>query len=839
MYIGRRKEELSRKGLRKSSMESLRADIRQSIRFLLKNPGFSAVCVAVLALGIGANTAIFSAVNAVLLQPLPYPHSERILRLTRHFKEGDGDSVSIARFMAWRHAPALESAATYDGEGPGVNLTGGDRPEQLKAIHVSADYFRVFGTSTAIGRTFTQAEDLPHGPKATILSYGLWKRRFGGDRSLVGRTISLNGDPYLVIGVLPEKFVSEQPVDLYIAQQADPNSTSPANYLRAAARLKPGATLADAQSQLRVIGEQFRASHSNDMSPDEIATAKPLQEALVGEVRLPLLILLGAVGFVLLIACANVANLLLARATSRQKEIAIRTAMGANRWRLVRQLLTESLALSLVGGVAGFVLGIWALRGIIAFAPPDLTRLITSLQSAPVINWQVLGFTFGVALLTGLLFGVLPALHVSLFDVNSSLKEASGRSGTGLRQNRTRSALVVAEVALALILLVGAGLMIRTFAGLKNAKLGFETHNILTLKTAMSGGRYDSTAQVAALTQQVLLRLEALPGVKSAATALMLPSEGGVDLPLVIEGRPLPKGEQAHGDEEFRSVAGHYFESFSIPLLRGRLFDERDNGKSEKVVIINEAFAKKYWARENPVGKILSVGKGMGKEFEEPPREIVGVVGSVRETGIKQGDTPVMYIPASQAIDNLTKLANSVIPMSWVVRTASDPQSLSPAIQKEFAAVDAQLPVATIRTMDQVIAESTARQNFNMLLLTIFAGIALALASVGIYALMSYSVQQRTQEIGIRMALGAKQSDMQRLVLGQGMRLTAIGVVIGLAGAYGLMRLLAQLLFGVSATDPLTFAAVALLLTLVASLACWIPAYRATQVDPIIALRYE
>jgi predicted permease len=374
---------------------------------------------------------------------------------------------------------------------------------------------------------------------------------------------------------------------------------------------------------------------------------------------------------------------------------------------------------------------------------------------------------------------------------------------------------------------------------LRSAKLGFDPHNVLTLQTAMSGGRYDSTAQVAMLTQQVLLRLETLPGVQSAAQALVLPTEGGADMPVVIEGRPLDKGNQAHGAEQFRSVSGHYFESFRIPLLRGRLFDQRDNGKAAPVVIVNEAFAKKYWANESPVGKIISIGKGMGKEFEDPSRQIVGVVGSVRETGIRDGELPVIYIPTAQMAEGLTKLANNVIPMSWAVRTATDPQALTAAVQKEFLAVDAQLPVAKIRTMEQVIAESTARQNFNMLLLSIFAAIALVLASVGIYALMSYSVQQRTQEIGIRMALGGKQGDMQRMVLGQGMRLTAIGVVIGLAGAYGLMRVLAQLLFGVSATDPVTFVAVALLLTVVAAFACWIPAYRATQVDPIIALRYE
>ena len=823
-------------------MENFLADVRHSIRLLLKAPGFLLVAVAALALGIGANTAIFSVVNVVLLQPLPYPEPDRIMRIAREFKGGRGDSTSIPKFMAWRRSQAFDSMALYDFVGPGLNLGGGDRPEQVKGVHVSADYFRVFGVAPALGRSFTQEEDLPNGPKAAVLAYKLWKNRFGGDAGLIGRPLTLSGESYTVVGVLPAGFDSDPPADIFIPLQADPNSVNQGHYLLCAGRLKSGVTVEAAKAQMKVVGEQFRAAHPDVMGKDESVTVAPLREALVGDVRPALLILIGAVGFVLLIACANVANLLLARATSRHREIAIRSAIGASRSRLVRQFLTESILLALASAAVGFVLGAWGVRILLALSPGNIPRISDESHSSSFVSaldWHVLLFTFGVALLTGLLFGLFPALHVSRLDVNSSLKETGGRSGTGLRQNRARGALVVSEMALALILLVGAALMIRTFVGLRNVKPGFDSHNILTLQTSMTGGRYSNTAQMENLIRQATQRIEGLPGVEAAATAVMLPIEGGIDLPFTIEGRPPAKGDKFTGDEQWRSVSARYFNVFKIPLLRGRFFDDRDTGKSSRVVIINEAMAKKYWPKGDALGKIITIGKGIGPEFEEPPRQIAGIVGSVRETGLSGGDQPVMYIPAGQVQDKLTRLANSVLPLSWAVRTSMDPLALSTAIQHEFLAVDGQLPVSKIRTMEQVMSESTARQNFNMLLLSIFAGMALLLAAIGIYGLMSYTVEQRTQEIGIRMALGAGRNEMLRLVISQGMRLTGIGVVLGLAAAYGLTRLLASLLFGVQASDPLTFAVVAVILTGVALVASYIPARRATKVDPIIALRYE
>jgi putative ABC transport system permease protein len=827
-----------------NNMGSLYSDLRHSFRVLTSNPGFTSVAVAALALGIGANTAIFSVVNAVLLAPLPYPQPDQIMRIQRSFK-GDsvGGSVSIPKFMAWKKAnQAFQAMAIYDFAGPGLNLGSGDRPEQIKGIHVSAEYFQVFGVYPSLGRNFLPQEDQPNGPKSVILSHDLWRTRFSADPSLVGRPILLSGDSYTVAGVLPPTFHSDPPADVFIPMQADPNSTNQGHFLLAAGRLKPDVSLDSAKANMVVGGEQFRSANPNWMDKRESVAVIPLRDALVGDVRLALLILVGAVGFVLLIACANVANLLLARAAGRQREIAIRTAIGASRGHLVRQLLTESVLLSTIGGVLGLLIGTWSVPLLLAASPGNLPRIndqdhVSSAISA--LDWHVLVFTFAVALLTGVLFGLLPAIRVSKLDVNSVLKEASGRSGTGLRHNRVRSVLVAAEMALAVVLVAGAALMIRTFVGLRAVQPGFEAHNVITMQTALSGGRYDSTAKAENMTRQVTEHIEALPGVRAAASTVMLPVEGSLDLPFSIAGITPPKGDLYNGDEQWRFITPHYFTALHVPLFKGRMFDRRDTENSAHVLIINEAFAKKYWPQGDPIGQSVTIGKGLGPEFEDPTREVVGIVGNIREMGLSRGEMPAMYVPQSQVSDRLTKLANNLIPLSWIVETASDPSSLSASIQREIQAVDSQLAASKIRTMEQVISESTARENFNMLLLTIFAGLALLLAAIGIYGLMSYTVEQRTQEIGIRMALGADRSDMLQLVVRQGMLLAGIGVAVGLAASFGLTRLLAGLLFGVKTTDPLTYASVAIILISVAFLASYIPARRATKIDPLVALRYE
>ncbi|HXM43191.1 MAG TPA: ABC transporter permease [Bryobacteraceae bacterium] len=823
-------------------MENLLADLRHAFRVFRKSPGFTAIAVAALALGIGANTAISSVINVVLLKPLPYPDPDRIMQVARGFPGGVGNSASVPKFNAWKKNDVFEAMAAYDFAGPGMNVGGSDHPEQVKGIHVSSEFFRVFGVSPVLGRTFTGAEDMPSGPKVAVISYQLFSHRLGADLRLVGTPIQIAGEPTTVVGVLPATFKSDPPADIFIPLQADPDSTNQGHYLLVAGRLKPGVTLQAAKAQMKIVGERFRQANPMWMDKNESVAVVPLQEAQVGNVKLPLMILLGAVGFVLLIACANVANLQLARASTRQREMAIRTAIGANRLRIVRQLLTESVILALAGGILGFAIGALGVRALLAIAPGNLPGITDSTHAATAVSaldWHVLGFTLAVAFATGILFGLYPAVHVSRLDVNSALKDTSGRSGTGRHQNRARGFLVVSEIALAVILLVGAALMIRTFASLRAVDPGFDPRNVLTLQTSLSGGRYDTTAKVDNLIRQMTPRLESLPGLQSAATAIMLPIEGGIDLPFNIAGKPPAKGAMYNGDEQWRSISAHYFAAFKIPLLRGRVFSEHDTGNSARVIVINEAMAKKYWQNEDPIGHVMTLGKGLGPEFEEPAREIVGIVGNVRENGLTDSRQSVMYVPAGQITDGLTQLANKVIPLSWIVRTSQEPTALATAIQREFLAVDGQLPVSKFRTMEQVISESTARSNFNMLLLTIFAATALLLAALGIYGLMSYSVEQRTQEIGIRVALGASGGDMLRMVIGRGLLLAGVGLAIGLAAAFGLTRLLSSLLFGVKANDPIAFGAVVLTLGAVAWLAVYIPARRATRIDPLIALRYE
>jgi putative ABC transport system permease protein len=819
-------------------IENLAQDIRYAVRMLLRSPGFTATAIAALALGIGANTAIFTVVNKVLLEPLAYPEPDRLVELENSSPQGNGNMASIPKFNNWHaQTQVFDSVTAYDLGGPGVNLTGGDRPEQLRGIHVSADYFRVFGAPVAIGRTFTGDEDRPGGPKLAVLANGLWRSHFGSDANIVGKTVELGGEPYQITGVLGSAFHSDPPADIYLPLQADPNSSDQAHYLFGTARLKPGVTIGMAKAAMKLAGEEYKRKFPGMMGPEESFTAEPLRDTVVGDIRTSLLILVGAVSFVLLIACANVANLLLARATIRRREIAIRAALGAGRRRIISQLLTESVLLSVAGGALGLVLGYFGVRALLAMNPGNIPRIGEN-GADVTMDWRVLIFTLAVSILTGVLFGLIPAFSASRSDLSVTLRESGTRSGSGLRQNKARSILVITEMALALILLVGAALLIRTFAALRGVNPGFSTHNVLTMNMSLTGPRFEKTAGVAQMVENARRRVESLPGVAAIGTTCCLPLEGGFGLPFTIEGRPLTNGP-FHGGAGYRTVSPGYFDAFQIPLIRGRTFTIHDDGGAAGVVLVSENMAKQFWPKGDAVGASITIGKGVGPEFAEPARQIIGIVGDARNNGLDRDADPVMYIPVAQVPDGVTALNARITPIKWVIRTKVAPFSLSTDIQRELREASGGLPVAHIRSMDQVEGESTATSDFNMTLLTIFAGVALLLAAIGIYGLMAYSVQQRTQEIGIRMALGASPEKVRAMVVMQGMRLAMIGVVIGVGAALGLARYMTTLVFGVKTRDPIVFVTVVVVLSAVALVATFVPALRASRVDPMVSLRYE
>jgi putative ABC transport system permease protein len=819
-------------------MQTLWQDLRYGLRMLAKAPVFASIAILTLALGIGANAAIFTVVNTVLLQPLPYPEPDRLVELELSGPQGNADVTSIPKFNVWRQqTQVFEAVAAYDQGGPGVNLTGVDRPVQLHAIQASADYFRVFGAPMEIGRAYTAAEDRPGGPKLVVLSNGLWRSQFGADPNIVGKTIELEGDPYMITGVLGAAFHPVSPADIILPIEADPNSTDQSHYPVATARLKPGVTLATAKAAMKMAAEEFKRKFPGAMGPQQGFTAVPLRDAEVGNSRTSLLVLLGAVSFVLLIACANVANLLLVRATIRRREIAIRAALGAGRRRIISQLLTESVLLSLAGGALGLMVGFAGVRALLAMNPGNIPR-IGEHGAGVTMDWRVLGFTLLISVLTGVVFGLIPALGASRADLNITLRETGARSGSGLRQNKARSLLVMTEMALALILLVGAALLIRTFAALRNVNPGFSTRNVLTTDMSVTGPRFEKTAGVAQLVEDARQRVEAVPGVEAMATTCCLPLEGGLGLPFAIEGRPRTKNPY-DGGAGYDLVSPEYFVVFRIPLLRGRMFTIRDNGAAPGVVLISEAMAKQFWPKGDAVGAQITIGKGVGPEFAEPPRQIIGIVGDARNGGLDSDPPPIMYIPVAQVPDGVTKLNSRITAIQFVIRTKVSPFSLSEEIQKALRDASGGLPVGHVRSMDQVVSESTARNDFNMTLLTIFAAVALLLAAIGIYGLMAYTVQQRTQEIGIRLALGASPEKVRRMVVLQGMGLVLAGVVVGVGAALALARFIASLLFGVQTWDPAVYVTVVVVLSAVAWAATYLPARRASRVDPMIALRYE
>ncbi len=818
-------------------LETFLKDLTHSLRMFAKSPAFTLAAVAALTLGIGVNTAIFSVVNAVLLRPVSFPDPDRLVVLMNTSPQGAGPAASPAKFHHYREQTAVVQDVSAYRTGV-VNYTGGNMVEQLRSGQVSADFFRLFGAPTVVGRPFTTEEDLPDGSKVVVISSRLWSTRFNSDPDIVGQTISLSGDSYSIVGVLGEFHFEDfgPPPQVWIPFQIDPNTKDQGHYFQTAGRLKPGVTLEQAKARLDVSAAEYKRKFPNALRPNNSFTVQPVREALVRNVRSSLLVLAGAVSFVLLIACANAANLLLARATGRRREIAIRAAIGGSRGRIIRQLLTESLVLSTAGGILGLLFGMAGIRALLAINTASLPRV--GEDGALVgVDWRVVAFTMVVALGTGILFGLIPALQGSKADLTTTLKESSGRSGTGFRQNKARSVLVVTEVALALVLLIGSALLIRTAVALSRVNPGFDSSRVLTMRMSLTGPRFLKSEGVAQIVRDGVDRLRAIPGVVNASATCCVPLQGGYGLPFKIIGRP--SDGPFDGGGSWMTVSPEYFDVFKIPVKRGRSFVERDNSGSPGVVIINEAMARQFWPKSDPLNDRLAIGRGIMREFEaEPERQIIGIVGDTRDGGLNSEPGPAMYIPQAQVPDAANALNVRLTPIAWVVRTETEPHSLSSAVQEQLRQATG-LPVTDVRSMGEVVSLSTSRERFNMWLMTVFGVSALLLAAIGVYGLMAYSVEQRTQEIGIRLALGAQAAQVKNMVVFQGMRLALVGVVIGLGAAFGLARLIAAFLYGVTARDPLVFAGVPALLALVALLAVWIPARRASKVDPIIALRYE
>ena len=816
-------------------------DLRFALRQLRKSPAFTAIAIITLALGIGLNTAIFSVVNALLLKPLPFPAPQQLVAFgmtnTREKNQESLGSLSYPDFFDFRAQNRTLSSMAVFHTRPSA-LTSAEGATSLLGVKASAEFFDVLGVKPVMGHVFTRADEKAGGGPGgfkVIISHDFWKKHFGGEDSVLGRNIEFDRRQFTVIGVMPAGFqfpIQADPIDFYVTiaeDAANPDGNKPLteergnHSLEAVARLKAGVTIEQAQADLSTIAASLEKQYRDSNSYFGVAL-KPLREELIGDVRTALYVLFGAVLCVLLIANANVANLLLARASVRGKEMALRAAMGASRVRIIRQLLTESSLLAGLGGLFGLLIAQWGTEALIQTVPQNIPR-ISNIQ----LDAAVLAFTLIVSLATGLIFGLVPAWQASVVDLNTALKTGA-RGGTGgEHKHRLRNALVVSEIALALVMLVCAGLLIQSFARLGRVSPGVQTERLLTARIQLPSAAYPKNENMIAFFDQFLSRIRALPGVESASTIVPLPLSGGnMVTDFDIEEHPLPEGQQ--NAAPVRSIATEYFKTMGIPIRQGRVFDENDRMDSTPVVIVNERFANKFFPGQNVLGKRIKPGFS-ADETGEKMREIVGVVGNVKHLSLKNDDSPEMYLPRTQIPLDIVSL---------VVRSrVSDPAALTSAVRKELAAMDSSIPLTSVRVFDEYISRSLARPRFNALLLSIFAGTALFLTAIGIYGVMAYSVSQRTNEIGIRMALGAAQSAIFRLVVGQAMTLVGISLALGLIGAFGATHLLNSLLYGVRSWDPLTFVAIVFLISIVAFLAAWLPARRAARVDPVVALRTE
>jgi predicted permease len=810
-------------------LETLFYDIRFGARMLAKNPGFTIVAVLTLALGIGANTAIFSVVNAVLLRPLAYKNPDRLVTILHN---GD-NPVSVANYIDWRdQSRSFEAMGAADYWSP--NLTGVDPPEHLWGLQVTQNLLPLLGVEPMLGRMFLPGEDQKGSEFEVVLSYKLWLRRFAGDANILGKTIKLDGNLYTIVGVMPQEFKFAPfwatRAELWVPNAfGDRVNNRGGNSLRIFARLKPGATLDEARAEIATITarleNQFPGTNRN-------VVVTPLKDNVVGNIEASLLVLLGAVGFVLLIACANVAHMLMARSAARQKETAVRAALGAPRLRLIRQFFTENLLLAVLGASTGFLLAIWGTHALIALSPPNIPRIETV-----TIDTRVAIFMFGVTVLTCLAFGLAPALQMSALNLSDTLKESNRGSSDSVRRNRLRSFLVGSEFALALMLLIGAGLMTRSFFALRSVDPGFNPHNVLSMVVSVAGSKEADADRRGIFYRELLARVGALPGVQSVGGINHLPLAGDLwGWPFTIEGRPKPRpGESPSG--VYRIVTPGYFEAMRLPLIRGREISAADVATGPGVVVINERAAIKYWPGADPIGQHVS----FDDDKANPPTwlTVIGIVKDAKQEEWAAPIYPEVYLAAFQNRQFLGEAGAHMAYITLVVRTTGDPTALVPIVKNTVWSIDSNLPISEVLTMDGIVSDANAQPRFEMLLLSVFAVVALVMAAVGIYGVMSYSVSRRTHEIGIRISLGASRKDVFRLVVRQGMMLALVGTAAGITGALLLSRFLSKVLYGVPATDPLTFACVVLLLAGVALLANYIPARRAMRVDPMIALRYE
>jgi putative ABC transport system permease protein len=807
-------------------MESLLQDLRYGIRMLLKNPGFAAVAIITLALGIGANTAIFTVINAVLLRPLPVPEPERLMMVGLDYSNGKQvRNVDDPRFLFWR-----DQSRSFEAMGAklgwGASLTGDGDPEIISGSKVTHEYFRALGVAPAIGREFTKEEDSAGGEQVAILSDGLWRRRYEADPGSIGKKVTLNGEPYTVIGIMPPALRFIAPADVFVPLRPGPASGNGGFNLDVLARLKPGVTREQALAEMKLVAERLRAQEPGLIGKQETVNVAPYQSVLTKDSRQLLWLLFGAVSFVLLIACANVANLQLTRAAAREREIAVRLAVGAGWRRVARQLLIEGLVLAVAGGAAGLLLAVWGTNLLTSLMPANLIPRIDEIS----IDWRVLVFTMAAAMIAGLLFSLAPSIQAGRVDLNATLKEGGGKGAAGMGRGKLRSLLVVIEVALALVLLIGSTLLIRTFAKLHDVDPGFDPENVETFKVTARGARYATPAQYSEFCRLTEERIKNLAGVESVAATSQLPLEGQFNLPVELEGK---LGQFL--TVQARLITPDYFRVMKIGLKQGRELTAADTVGTENVAVVNEAFVRRYLGNTDPIGQRIFVGRTFFNGTV--PLRIIGVVGDTKVEGLGKPALDTVYFPLSQMQEGLGKLLKPA--MRFVVRTANGSYELAAAIRHEVYQIDPSLPVTNIRSMSELSSISTSDVRFKMMLLSIFAGIGLGLAAIGIYGVMSYVVTQGTHEIGVRMALGAQAGNVMRLIVMKGMVLALAGVTIRLAASFGLTRFLKGELYGVSENDPATFVLISVTLACIALVACLVPARRATKVDPLVALRQE